>query len=276
MSAERAAPTSMVRSDALARPLDDVLAAFREDGYARVGAVANDDALSALRARADALMLGEVRHEGLFFQHDAATGRYDDLTLGAGWVGPSLEYRKLEKLERDPIFLAWIENPVFERIARAVIDDDVVLYRAVLMTKGASGGTELPWHQDGGTFWGLDRAPTLQIWTALDDASLEAGCVEVMPRTHHDGLATPLGGVIPQEHVRAKPSSKTELLPAAAGEVLLLHNHVWHRSGRNLTGRPRRALSVCYMSASTRCLRKKRAPRTFWPVFRAPSERAPG
>jgi len=56
-------------------------------------------------------------------------------------------------------------------------------------------------------------------------------------------------------------------LPAIAGEVILIHNQVWHRSGVNRTDRPRRALTVCYMSAETRCLRKKRAPRRFVRVF---------
>ena len=37
-----------------------------------------------------------------------------------GYEGPSLNYRKIEKLEKDPLFLAWINNPLFERVARAV------------------------------------------------------------------------------------------------------------------------------------------------------------
>jgi hypothetical protein len=57
-----------------------------------------------------------------------------------------------------------------------------------------------------------------------------------------------------------------------AGEVLLLHNHVWHRSGRSRLGHARRALSVCYMDGATACRRKKRAPRSFVTVFPAPSE----
>jgi phytanoyl-CoA hydroxylase len=56
-------------------------------------------------------------------------------------------------------------------------------------------------------------------------------------------------------------------LPALAGEVILVHNKLWHRSGRSRTGKRRLALSICYMSAATRCLRKKRAPRVFFPVF---------
>ena len=64
-----------------------------------------------------------------------------------------------------------------------------------------AAATDLPWHQDGGNFWGLDRDPVLQIWTALDDAPLDGGCVEVVAGTHLAGLATPLGGVVPKDHV---------------------------------------------------------------------------
>ena len=112
----------------------------------------------------------------------------------------------------------------------------------------------------------MDRAPTLQIWTALDDAPEESGCVEVVPGSHKAGLATPLGGVIPNE-VAARQAGKAVKLPAKAGECFLIHNHLWHRSGINRTGKPRRAFTVCLMSESIRCMRKKRAPRTFLPLF---------
>jgi phytanoyl-CoA hydroxylase len=247
------------------------LAAYSDVGYARLApgrSLVSAEGLAALRTRADDIMLGRVVHEGLFFQHDSESGAYDDLRLGEGYRGPSLDYRKIEKLERDPIFLSWIENPLFERIARAVIDEEIVLYRAVLFTKGPRGGTELPFHQDGGEFWGLDRDPVLQLWTALDDAPLDAGCVEVVPGSHHAGLATRNGGVVPANHVEAADvEHRVVSLPAIAGEVLLIHNHVWHRSGRNLTGKTRRALNICFMPASTRCRRKKRAPRVFFPLF---------
>ncbi|WP_394839961.1 phytanoyl-CoA dioxygenase family protein [Pendulispora rubella] len=248
--------------------VESAIAHFLEHGYARLGKIADEATLEALRQRANALMLGEIQIPGLFFQLDSHTGEYEDLTYGLGYQGPSLDYRKLEKLERDPLYLAWIENPIFERIARAVIGDDVVIYRAIVMNKSATGGSPLPWHQDGGRFWGLDREPTLQIWTALDDAPLESGCVEVLPGSHRRGLVTPLGGVVGENFVQEHHANDSAVpLPAAAGEVILLHNQLWHRSGRNTTGRPRRAFSVCYMDAATRCLRKKRAPRTFTRVF---------
>ena len=71
-----------------------------------------------------------------------------------------------------------------------------------------------------------------------------------------------LGHICPKAAARAVP------LPAQAGECLLIHNHLWHRSGVNRTGKPRRAFTICLMSESIRCLRKKHAPRTFVPLFR--------
>lgn len=254
--------------EAAAIDVPAAIAHFRRHGWARLGRVAGPRALERLRARAEDIMMGRVVHEGLFFQRDSPTGRYEELVFGRGWEGPSLEYRKIEKLELDPCFRAWLENAVFERVARALLGDAVALYRATLFTKSAQGGTVLPWHQDGGSFWGLDRDPELQIWTALDDAPAESGCVEVVDASHLGGLATPLGGTIPRDRLAEKHADeRVTVLPAEAGEVLLIHNYLWHRSGRNTTGLPRRAFTVSFIDAATRCTRRRRAPRTFVRVF---------
>ena len=260
-------PDAMLAAGAADRDVEPALAAFRADGYAPLGRVLNDDGLAALRARADELMLGRVTYPGLFFQGDPNTGDYADLTYGRGYEGPSLDYRKVEKLELDPLFFAWLSNPLFGRVVRTLTGGGASIYRATLFNKPAAGGTVLPWHQDDGRFWGIDRAPVVQIWTALDDAPPEAGCVEVVPGTHHAGLASPLGGVVQAAVVAARGVARSVLLGARTGEAYLLHNHVWHRSGVNLTGRPRRAFTVCYLHADTRCLRRRREPRRFVRAF---------
>jgi phytanoyl-CoA hydroxylase len=243
--------------------LEAPLAHYRAFGWARLGPIAAPEAVAALRTRAEELMLGGVVRPGLFFQHDSASGAYGDLSFGRGWQGPSLRYRKLEKLERDPLFAAFARNSLFARIARAVIGPEVALCRAALFGKVAQGGTELPWHQDAGPFWGLSSDPVLQIWTALDDVPVESGCVELVPASHLGGLATPQGGVIPEEVVaRSGATGRSIHVPARAGEALLIHNLCWHRSGRNATDAHRRALTVCLIDAETRCTRR-RSPRTF-------------
>jgi phytanoyl-CoA hydroxylase len=267
----------MLLASAMDRDLKEPLSAFARGGYARLGPVLTPAAALRLRERADALMLGESPYPGLFYQHDSPTGRYEDLVFGAGWIGPSACYRKLEKLELDPLFAAWIENPLFGRIARAVLGEEVSLYRAVLWNKAPGTGMELPWHQDDGAFWGLDRPPSLQIWTALDDAPVGGGCVEVVPGSHRRGLATPLGGTVPDDCLEAARADAAGLaLPVAAGEALLIHNHIWHRSKRNTSASPRRAIGISYLEAATRCKRKKRAPREFRRVFPRNLEGSPG
>ena len=254
--------------DAATFDLAPALAEFTTRGYARLGRVVSDETLAALGARVDDLMNARLPHDGFFFQRDSPTGRYEDLAFGEGWQGPSSDYRKIEKLEIDPLFRAFIGNLLHERIARALIEGPVALYRAVLFTKSAGGGTALPWHQDGGAFWGVSPAPFLQIWTALDDCTLDGGCLEVLPGSHLDGLATPQGGVIVKEALRrADADGRAVPLAARAGEAILIHNHLWHRSGINRGGRRRSTLSVCLMTAAARCLRKKRAPRQFVRVF---------
>lgn len=248
--------------------LSAALEAFEAQGFARLGRILTDGALAMLRQAADDLVLGRVRDEAMFFQLDSPTGKYDDLAFRTGYVGPRHDYRKVEKIEREPRFRALIENPLFARICRARIGPAVAIYRAVLWMKAPGGGTELPWHQDGGRFWGLDRDPILQVWTALDDAPLDGGCLEVVPGTHRAGLVTPFGGQVAAAALeQAHASGRAVALPARAGEALLLHNHLWHRSGLNHTAGPRRAVSISFMDAATRCVRKKHAPRTFVRVF---------
>lgn len=258
----------MLAVDAQSFELEAALQQFAEAGYVRLGKVVADATVAALGARLDDIMHGRAARDGLFFQHDAGSGRYEDLAYGEGWQGPSADYRKIEKLERDELFCSFLRNPLYERIARRLIDGPVLLYRAVVFNKSARGGTELPWHQDGGAFWGVAPSPFLQIWMALDDCAEDGGCVEVVPGTHRAGLVTPHGGVIWERALTAGDAEKRAVkLPARAGEVMLIHNHVWHRSAANRTGRRRSALSVCLMSEDTRCLRKKRAPREFFRVF---------
>ena len=239
---------------------------FQRDGYARLGKIVDDETLRRMRQRADALMLGEIVYPGMFFQHDSTTGRYEDLDYKSGYVGPSLAYRKLEKLELDPLFRAHIDHPRFRRIVAAFIDGPVTVYRATLWCKGAAGGSPLPWHQDGGKYWGVAPDPFLQVWTAIDDCALDGGCLKVVAGSHRAGLVSPLGGVIqrPAELLRAKTITP---LPAAAGEVMLIHNKLWHSAGVNRSGRARRTVSVCYMSAVTRCLRTRKPPRQFYRAF---------
>lgn len=247
---------------------DEAIAQYREHGFARLGRVVDDAALAALRARVDDLMLGRVRHEGLFFQLDAASGDWRDAPLGLGWQGPSLRYRKLEKLELDERFRALMRADAIAPLIHALVAPPVRLYRAIVFNKAEDGGSEIPWHQDAGRLWGLSKDPSVQVWIALDAAPVDGGCLEFVPGSHRWGLASPLGGIVGESAVDdARAEERRVAVPVAAGEAILLHNLVWHRSGKTMTGKRRLAFSACFLDGETRCVRKHKTPRRFFEVF---------
>jgi hypothetical protein len=122
----------------------------------------------------------------------------------------------------------------------------------MIMNKPAGQGTVLPWHQDGGDVWALDRDPLVTIWVALDPATRANGCVEVVPGTHRLGLLTRHGSTLSADDAaRHCPPGSVLPLEVAAGHAVLLHNWLIHRSGVNPTPAPRRAFTTCYMDART-------------------------
>jgi phytanoyl-CoA hydroxylase len=225
---------------------------WERDGFVRLGQVMSDGELARLRERMDEIMLGRVRYEGMYFQLDSESGVYRSLSGGGDWAGPTLNYRKIQDLERDPLFLTYMQHPRFRDITRELVGEDVSIFRAMFMNKPAHRGTILPYHQDGGTQWHLSRNPIMTIWTALDDATVENGCVQVIPGSHRLGLLSERGHTItPEQEALYARDEDSLFLEARTGEAILLHNHLLHRSGVNTIERPRRAFSVCYMEAAT-------------------------
>lgn len=240
-------------------------AQFMEQGYLRLGKVLPPDELGALQMRINAIMLGELPYKKMLFQLDGQSEEYGQLEPNTyGNKSPSLAYRRITGLEQDPLFLAYMQYPIFREITQHFIGDNVSVFRAMFMNKPANQGTVLPWHQDIGEGWGLDQNPIVTVWTALDDAVPENGCMEVVPGSNNLGILNPGHYVSEEDQEKHASEDKVTHLQAEAGEAILLHNWLMHRSGINKTGSPRRALSVAYMDSSTR---KMRTGQTFPVVF---------
>ncbi len=227
--------------------------AFYEQGYLLLGRVLDQDSLAALQQRIDAIMLGQIRYPGMYFQLDSETGNYGDVGSGGEWAVSSLNYRKIQDLEKDDLFLDYMQHPLYRAITRRLVGENVSIFRAMFMNKPAGKGTYLPYHQDAGSQWQLDRDPDITVWTALDEATEANGCVQVIPGSHKLGLLSERGHTItPEQEAEHAPEAKSRFLEVEAGEAILLHNLLLHRSGINKTNNSRRAFSVCYMDASIR------------------------
>ncbi|MBX3012824.1 MAG: phytanoyl-CoA dioxygenase family protein [Caldilineaceae bacterium] len=225
---------------------------FMEEGYLRLGRLLDADDLAALQQRIDAIMLGKLPYPAMHFQLDGTTGEYKNLPPDSpGHKGATLHYRRITGLEEDPLFLAYIQHPLVRALTQRYIGEEVSIFRAMFMNKPAHHGTILPWHQDIGEGWGLDRNPIITIWTALDDATVANGCMQIVPGSHQLGVLNPQHFVTATDQARYTQEQDVIDLEVAAGEAVLLHNFLLHRSGVNQTATPRRAFSVAYMDAAT-------------------------
>jgi len=237
-------------------------ASFNEEGYLRLGKAATPTMLQELQQRIDEIMLGTapVDYKRMLMQLDSEDGSYESAGVqNKGFKGETLNYRKIEQLEEDPIFLTYMQLPIFAEIARHIYGDiPIAAFRAMFMNKPAHRGTHLPLHQD---HWrALDRNPLITIYTALDAADETNGCVEIIPRTHHTVLNPrhPSGFLTAEMAASFADDPRRMPLVLEAGEVALLHNWTLHASGVNPSNQRRRAFSVCLMEAATMSLRFNR------------------
>lgn len=228
---------------------------YDREGFLHLGRLLDDDELVALRTRADDLALGRLKNPQVQLQRDTG-GRYEDLADVVPDLGEqTLLYRKVQGLEHDDLFTGLLTRPVFVEIAARHYGPHapVSLFRAMVMNKPAGQGTVLPWHQDGGDVWKLDRDPLVTVWVALDHATAANGCVEVVPGSHRLGLLTDEGSnVRPEDAVVHCPEDRVHQLEVPAGHAVLIHNWTIHRSGVNPTSEPRRAFTACYLDGRTR------------------------
>lgn len=230
---------------------------YERDGYLKLGRLLSDPELAALQQRIDDIMLGraKVDYDQMLMQLDGGGDDYSKtLPQTRGFKGPSRNYRKIEDLELDPLFLEFTKHPLARHICGRVYGTQTAIkcMRAMFMNKPARRGTVLPWHQDRWT--GLVPDPLVTIWTALDPSNIDNGCMRIIPASHRK-LLNPdnLSGFLSKEQLATLDESPAIHLELAAGESVLLHNWLLHSSDVNDSPQSRRAYSVCYMEAATKC-----------------------
>ena len=82
---------------------DNELATFQEQGYVRLGKVAPDEEINALCQRIDDIMLGKIRYDKMLMQLCPSAGKPELTKQTKEFKGSTLNYRKVQDLEQDPI-----------------------------------------------------------------------------------------------------------------------------------------------------------------------------
>jgi hypothetical protein len=97
--------------------------------------------------------------------------------------------------------------------------------------------TSVPWHQDNGVIMPeADEASILTVWMPVNPASIENGCLQVIPRSHRTELQPHCPGkstvAIPDRFLAVDQAVP---LPMQPGSVLLMHQRTVHSSLENVT-----------------------------------------
>jgi phytanoyl-CoA hydroxylase len=260
---------------------------FEENGYLILPNLLSSSELLALNTRLDDIMLGKVLYPSLLMQIDPSATinpsnttnqRSDDYTQNnvevagqtLGFKGASMAYRKIGEaecgLECDELFMNCMQKPLFRRICDKIYGKHAAIsvYRSMVMSKPADsegGGTTLPWHQDGGEWWSLDRDPLVFVWIALSDATKANGAVQVIRGSHKHGILSKRGHTLSTADIKRliDDADQDNIIDVElkAGQAFLCHNFTIHRSGINNTAAARRGFSVNYIDARTRVLDPK-------------------
>ena len=113
--------------------------------------------------------------------------------------------------------------------------------------------TVVPWHQDSGYFGeGSENSRILTAWIPLAPATIETGCLQVLPGSHRQGIMkhvseTREGHFLEVEGINADDAVTCEMQP---GDVLLFGNLMLHQSLANLSDIVRWSVDVRYYPAS--------------------------
>ena len=144
-----------------------------------------------------------------------------------------------------------LDRRFIEPCTDLVGEEDIQLFTEKINLKRARKGGSIILHQDFPYWTGVNKAAA-RVATAmlfLDDATVENGCLEVVPGSHREGLSTRralegLGGMeidpALYDHARLLP------VPVKAGAVIFFGPFLVHRSLPNRAGADRRALLFSY------------------------------
>lgn len=220
---------------------------FDHDGYVVIPNAIQPITLSTLQTRINDIMMGtaDVEYDKLMMQLDSPDGSYANTgEQTMGFKGPTLNYRKIQNLDEDKVWMDYMRAPIFSHACEHIYGatTPITSFRCMFFNKPKGKGTPLPWHQDRWSH--LNKEPKLTVWSALDDATEATGCVYVIPGSHKLGVLNRdhHSSFLTDEHVELHcGEDKSAKLEMNAGDIALLHNWTIHKSGVNTAEKPRRA-----------------------------------
>ncbi|MEO6712512.1 MAG: phytanoyl-CoA dioxygenase family protein [Mycobacteriales bacterium] len=156
----------------------------------------------------------------------------------------------------DPLFSDFSRRPAAAQIARDIGMAEPLLVQSMYIFKQPRIGGEVVQHQDA-TFLYTEPVSVVGFWYALQDATIENGCLWAVPGGHRTTLRKRFfrnaeGGTSFEVFDDAPFADQGQVpIEARAGTLVLLHGLLPHRSGHNSSDRSRHAYSVHVIEAGS-------------------------
>lgn len=225
----------------------DLKGFWQENGYWIIQDMLSPAEVASLRQSADAL---EAHAQGM-------TEGTDRFIMKAFDTGGGKRVQQIaEPHELGGEWMALARDARILNVVEQLIGPNIQLYYSMFMMKPPHEGFTAPWHQDL-SFFNHKEADILACQVYLDDATLENGCLRIVPGSHQTGLFNHYKGSHFTGIVQGDTSAfdaQEVVLPVKAGSAVLWHSLTLHSSHANTSDRPRRAIVFEYKSPAARLM----------------------
>ena len=230
---------------------DDEVAAFRRDGYVHLRAVMSDDEIDAIEAVYDRFLRGDI---------EVAGKDLNDMTTGEHGTDPS-RYAVVNVMLPRRYHPAWQGN-LFERRAQSIADQlcgpgMTIDFDQLLAKSPGREDAVFHWHQDQAYWIDTDDRRTATCWLAVDDSTIENGCMQFLPGSHTEPVRPhrPLHADRSASHTLVTDLRAADVMvpvPIRRGDITVHNEGVLHGSGGNTSESSyRRAYIVAFRTVST-------------------------
>jgi ectoine hydroxylase len=162
--------------------------------------------------------------------------------------------------------------------AEKLLDGEVYHYHSKMIMKDARVGGSWAWHQDYGYWYqnGVLFPLLTSAFIAVDRATKENGCLQVVRGSHHLGriehtLKGEQAGADQERVNRILERLDVVHVEMEPGDTLFFHANLLHRSDQNTSDKPRWSMICCYNAARNNPYMESHHPR-YTPLVKVPDE----
>jgi phytanoyl-CoA hydroxylase len=157
----------------------------------------------------------------------------------------------------DPVFDRFSRNDKIKQLADDLRIEQPLLLQSMYIFKQPNIGGEVTCHQDS-TFLYTEPTDIAGLWFALEDATLENGCLWAIPGGHRSGLKSRWvrspGGSMAFRNFDSTPWPEEKLVPLEVrkGTLIVLNGLLPHRSLENKSAKSRHAYTLHLISGKAK------------------------